>query len=173
MDAPHAKIPRVPDPTASRPYMPGYGVVPADEGRGLLAWGWAEERLRASHDYWIATVGRDGRAHVTPVWGVWMDGGLWFSCSGGSRKARDLGADPRCTVATADPHQPVVVEGRSLLVSDPSAVGSFAEASDRKYATAYGPGFYLANACFRVVPEWAFGLDDADFTRTPTRWVFE
>ena len=46
--------------------MPGYGIVGPDEGRGLLPWSWAEERLIASHDYWVATVWPDGRPHVMP-----------------------------------------------------------------------------------------------------------
>ena len=35
--------------------MPGYGVQPATEGTGLLPWSWAEERLTAAHEYWVAT----------------------------------------------------------------------------------------------------------------------
>ena len=148
--------------------MPGYGIAAADAGAGLLPWGWAEERLAASLHYWVAT----GDRHLTPVWGVWADGGLWFSCSPGSRKARNLQADPHCTVATDDPHQPVVVEGRSVLVTDRDAVAAFAAAADTKYETQYGADFYLSNASFRVVPERAFGLDDGDFLGTPTRWTF-
>ena len=54
------------EPNARRPYMPGYGIVGPGEGRGLLPWSWAEERLIASHDYWVATVWPDGRPHVMP-----------------------------------------------------------------------------------------------------------
>jgi hypothetical protein len=54
-------------PRASRPYMPDNGVVGPAEGRGLLPWSWAEERLIASHNYWVATVWPDGRPHVMPV----------------------------------------------------------------------------------------------------------
>jgi hypothetical protein len=43
-------------PVASRPHMPGYGLLGPDQGSGLLPWSWAEERLSASHDYWVATV---------------------------------------------------------------------------------------------------------------------
>ena len=32
--------------------MPGYGVLPADEGEGLLPFEWAEARLRAARNYW-------------------------------------------------------------------------------------------------------------------------
>ena len=33
------------EPTASRPHMPGYGILDADRGKGLLPWSWAKERL--------------------------------------------------------------------------------------------------------------------------------
>jgi hypothetical protein len=50
--------------------MAGYGVLPADQCSGLIAWAEAERRLTVSHDYWCATVRPDGAPHVTPVWGV-------------------------------------------------------------------------------------------------------
>src|ERR687885_452744 len=83
------------DPPASRPYMPGYGIVGPTEGSGLLPWSWAEQRLVASRNYWLASGRPDGRPHVMPVWGVWHQRSLWFSSSRGSRKARNLAADPR------------------------------------------------------------------------------
>ena len=50
-------------------------------GRGLLAWSWAEERLAASNDDWVTTARADGRPHVTPVWGAWLDDAFWRSCN--------------------------------------------------------------------------------------------
>ncbi|MGB6088486.1 MAG: hypothetical protein WBG26_03240 [Candidatus Binataceae bacterium] len=35
-------------PVASRPFMPGYGILAASEGQRLLAWSWARERLEKS-----------------------------------------------------------------------------------------------------------------------------
>lgn len=58
------------EPVASRPTMPGYGVVAEGEGSGLLDWGWAVERLGGSHHYWLSSVRPDGRPHAMPVWGV-------------------------------------------------------------------------------------------------------
>src|SRR3954471_19860601 len=96
---------------ADRPVMPGYGILPADEGSGLIPWAEAQRRLAVAHDYWVATVRPDGRPHVMPVWGVWLGGRLWFSSALSSRKARNLAADPRCTVTTDDAQNPVVVDG--------------------------------------------------------------
>jgi hypothetical protein len=33
------------EPRATRPYMPGYGLLDATQGTGLLPWSWAVERL--------------------------------------------------------------------------------------------------------------------------------
>jgi PPOX class probable F420-dependent enzyme len=162
---------RTPDAVA-RPFMPGYGVEGADHGTGLLPWSWAVERLTASHDYWLATVWPDGRPHVTPVWGVWDGDALWWSSSGTARKTRNLSGDGRCTVATDNPHEPVVVEGRAERIADRDAVEGLAAAMNEKYRTDYPSEFYLANAAFRLRPEVVFGLTDADFTGSPTRWGF-
>ena len=118
------------EPVASRPYMPGYGMLPAAEGSGLLPWSWAEERLIRSHDYWLATVTRDGAPHLMPVWAVWQDGRLWFSGSNGSRKSRNLDAEPRCTLSTDDPLEPVVVAGRARRVNDPGALAAMLAAEN-------------------------------------------
>jgi len=45
--------------------MPGYGIAGPGEGRGLLPWSWAEERIAAARRYWLATVAADGAPHVT------------------------------------------------------------------------------------------------------------
>jgi len=44
-----------------------------------------------------------------------------------------------------------------------------------KYATDYTSDLLdpASNATVRVRPRWAFGLDSADFTGSPARWVFE
>ncbi len=160
-------------PTPSRPFMPGYGIAGPEEGTGLLPWSWAVERLKQSHDYWIATVRPDGRPHVMPVWGVWDDDdSLWFSSSPGSRKTRNLAADPRCTATTDNALEPVIVEGTVARVHDGSAARRFTDAVNEKYDETYGVEFFVENALFQLVPTWAFGLDEADFPGTPTRWRF-
>ena len=162
------------DPRAGRPYMPGYGIVGPDEGRGLLPWSWAEERLIASHDYWVATVWPDGRPHVMPVWGVWNDEAVWFSSSVRSRKARNLRADPRCVVTTDNAVEPVVLEGVAEVVRDPGAIEELVSLVNEKYASDLTVGFLdpEVNATFRVRPGWVFSLSDKEFTDSPTRWEF-
>jgi PPOX class probable F420-dependent enzyme len=162
------------DPRADRPSMPGYGVVPADEGSGLLSWTEAERRLTVAHDYWCATVCPDGRPHVMPVWGVWLDGRLWFSSGLRSRKARNLAADPRCTVTTDDARDPLVVEGRAERRADAAAIEAFVAAMNDKYDAGMTTEFQdpAVNGTFAVRPVRAFGLSGDDFVGSPTRWTF-
>ncbi len=157
-------------PTASRPYMPGYGI--ADHDEGLLPWAWAESRLATSRTYWVATVCPDGRPHTMPVWGVWHRSCLWFSSAPRSRKARNLSRDPRTTVTTEDTGEPVIVEGRAFGVTDREDNAVFAERINNKYGTDYAVNFYLSNATFIVRPDRAFGLTQTDFVGSSTRWEF-
>lgn len=162
------------DPASSRPYMPGYGTLPAGEGTGLLPWSWAEERLVRSHDYWLATVTAGGAPHLMPVWAVWHEGSLWFSSANRSRKARNLAHAAQCTVSTDDPREPVVVEGRARRVTDHGQLERMLGAENAKYGTDYGPEMVdpASNSVFALRPEWVFALDSADFTGSPTRFTF-
>ena len=155
--------------------MPGYGTLPADEGTGILPWSWAVERLNRSHDFWLATTWPDGRPHVMPVWGVWLDGAVWFSSSLGSRKARNLAADDRCVLTTDNALEPVIVEGRAELVTELSMIRRFTAAVNAKYKTDYGLDFFdpAVNGCWLVRPTWAFALMESDFAGSPTRWRFD
>jgi PPOX class probable F420-dependent enzyme len=161
------------EPSASRPYMPDYGVAAPDDGTGLLPWSWATERLVAAHDYWLATVWPDGRPHVTPVWGVWLADAVWFSAGDRSRKTRNLAHDPRAVITTDNPLEPVVVEGQVDRVAEPGAIQDFTDAVNVKYESDYSVDFFTENACFRLRPRRAFGLTEADFVGSPTRWVFD
>jgi PPOX class probable F420-dependent enzyme len=158
----------------ARPHMPGYGTLPATEGSGLLPWSWADDKLRTSHDFWLATARPDGRPHVMPIWGVWDGRALWFSTSNGSRKSRNLLAEPRCTIATDDALNPVVMDGRVELLTDDESIKRAISLVNEKYATNYDVSFQdpNVNRTFRFTPEVAFGLLETDFAGSPTRWTW-
>ena len=162
------------EPTPDRPFMPGYGIRPAGEGSGLLPWAEAERRLSVAHDYWLATGRPGGWPHVMPVWGVWLGGRLWFSSGLRSRKARNLAADPRCTVSTDDARDPVVLEGLAERVTDPDRIAAFVAAVNAKYDAGMTTEFQdpAVNGSFAVRPVRAFALSGADFAGSPTRWTF-
>ncbi|HVH65977.1 MAG TPA: pyridoxamine 5'-phosphate oxidase family protein [Candidatus Acidoferrum sp.] len=164
----------MPEPAASRPYMPGYGLRGPSDGTGLLPWSWALKRLERSHDYWVATTSGPGQPHLMPVWAVWFEDALWFSSSRASRKARNIAAGSHCAIATDNPYEPVVIDGRAELIDVVDDITRFVAAVNQKYHTDYPVDFFTRheNACYRVRPRWAFGLMEADFTGSPTRWTF-
>ena len=79
------------EPTASPLSAPAGYAFPRD-AEGLLAWPHAERLLEGAHYYWLATTRPDGRPHVTPLWGVWLDGAFYFDGHPRTRWARNLAA---------------------------------------------------------------------------------
>src|SRR5918996_4879215 len=47
----------------------------------------------------LATVRPDGRPHATGVGARWHDGDLYFLSGAGTRKSRNLAANPACMIA--------------------------------------------------------------------------
>jgi PPOX class probable F420-dependent enzyme len=108
-------------------------------GLPLLDWGPIEARLDQGvsqapdtggpnrHTCWLATIDRDGSPHVTGVGALWADGAFWFESGDGTRKARNLARDPRCSLSLATHDFDLVVEGKAEKVTDPPAVAAMAE----------------------------------------------
>jgi hypothetical protein len=151
--------------------MPGYGILDADSGRGLLPWSWATERMAKSHNYWVATTGRDGRPHVMPVWGVWLSDAFFFSTGKNTRKARNLAANPRCVVCSERADEAIIVEGVVEPVDDPSLYARFGDAYKAKYDW---PVEQATAPAYVVRPQVAFAfIENAeDFAGSATRWRF-
>jgi PPOX class probable F420-dependent enzyme len=165
------------DPVAELPYMPDYGVR-AETWRAL-PWNWAAAKLAAGRNYWLVTASAAGRPHALPVWAVWDDDQhrLAFSCGPRSRKARNIGANPRVAVAVDDTVECLSLEGRAEVVTDEPRREEWAG----RYVTKYRPlspgleaGFVLAHLVVEVTPERALAVieRDEDFATRPTRWRF-
>jgi nitroimidazol reductase NimA-like FMN-containing flavoprotein (pyridoxamine 5'-phosphate oxidase superfamily) len=151
--------------------MPGYGILDAESGRGLLPWSWAVERLSKAHNYFIATIRPDGRPHVMPVWGVWLDEAFYFSTGKQSRKARNLADNPHCVICPEHAEESVILEGLAEEVSDASL--------NREFAAAYGAKYQwdmegFAEPLYVVRPRVVFALIESgdQFSSTATRWTF-
>ena len=163
-------------PITERPDMGGYGVP--DSTDGLLPWSWAEQRLVTTRNYWLATASVDGRPHVMPVWGQWLidPDRFVFSCAPTARKARNIEANARVSVAADDSVEVVVIEGTaSLLEGDDKQVA--AAGFGPKYETDPAAAdalvqFYLDHTMFEVVPEVGFGIieREEEFQHAATRW---
>ncbi|MDH3293228.1 MAG: pyridoxamine 5'-phosphate oxidase family protein [Acidimicrobiia bacterium] len=95
-----------------RPIMPdGYGVpVSAD---GLRSWSGVEQQLIEAMHVWLATTRPDGRPHVVPRWGVWLDRRFWYDGSPDTVHARNLRTNPACSLNLESGADVVIVEGTS------------------------------------------------------------
>jgi len=78
------------------------------------------------HTCWLATINRDGSPHVTGIGALWVDDGFWFETGDGTRKAKNLARDPRCTLSVAADEYDLVVDGEARVVTDPSTVSAMA-----------------------------------------------
>jgi hypothetical protein len=163
------------EPSATRPYMPGYGIVAADAGSGLLSWSWAVQRLTSARNFWLATVQPDHRPHAMPVWAVWQQHTLFFSGSTRSRKMRNLRTNPACVLTTEDAMEPVVVNGTAEFVTDLDVIGAFLAGMNAKYETDYKIDFFAPdrNVIAGIKMSSVLALRVEDFLGSPTRWTFD
>ena len=108
-------------PSIDRPEVPdGYGVPDNDDT--VLEWSVVEIRLRESMHYWLATTRSDGRPHVVPRWGVWMDGRFWYDGAVDTVHVRNLNLNAACVLHLEDGRQAVIVEGRSEAAPPPGPI---------------------------------------------------
>ena len=163
-----SRNPEVPKP--ERPHMPaGYGI--AKGPRGLQSWKDVEKQLVKAKNYWVGTTRPDGRPHVMPVWGLWLEGVFYFSSDGTSRKARNIAASGRAVVHLESGDEAVIVEGEAQRMMDRAL---FAKV-DAAYAKKYGMGLSGIPGdvgVFAVRPKVAFAWREKDFPKSATRWRF-
>jgi hypothetical protein len=169
----------------------------ASDGSATTSWDLARERL-ANPEFqrtsWLATTRPDGRPHLMPVIGSWIDGALYLVAAEGSQKGRNLAADDHCVIATTSttlPSLDIVLEGRAVAVTDAGEVGRLADTFtssgwplDAEGDKVHGPHAPTAGqppyTIYRIVPSKGFGLPgmfgmdkfDPSELPKPTRWKF-
>jgi hypothetical protein len=165
------------DIRTDRPQMPeGYGVPETSDG--LLAWSHCETRLVAATEYWLATTRPDGRPHVVPRWGVWLDGRFWYDGSPQTRHVRNVEGNPACALHLESGTDVVILEGRSLASAPVGKElgGRLSTEFRRKYEElGYAPrpdawSDEIAGGLRIVTPET--GLAWSDFPTDVTRFRF-
>ncbi|HEY0636229.1 MAG TPA: pyridoxamine 5'-phosphate oxidase family protein [Pseudonocardiaceae bacterium] len=152
-------------------------------GSAVTDWAHAAQQLAESPTFWLATVRPDGRPHVMPVLGAWVDGALAVCTPGVTRKAKNLTANPQCVMTVNRGTLDLVVEGEAKLVTDEVGQQAIGDAFAAKYGwkVALREGTFFADngsglgempySVFRVGPTTAFGLN-TDQGFAVTRWRF-
>ncbi|MFD7665619.1 pyridoxamine 5'-phosphate oxidase family protein [Streptomyces sp. NPDC059788] len=73
------------------------------------------DRLATERIAWLCTLRPDGSPHVTPVWFVFLRDTWWIGADRASVKVRNVGHDPRVSLALEGGEAPVVAEGRAKV----------------------------------------------------------
>jgi hypothetical protein len=119
-------------------------------------WAEATDILKTAEIYWVTTVRPDGRPHVTPAIGAWLDGAFLFSTGPDEQKAHNLAANPHCLVTTGCNRMhdavDIVLEGEAVRVTDEARLQSLVGLYDAKYA----PMFHFEVKDDTLSGAWAF-----------------
>jgi hypothetical protein len=159
---------RFPEPVATRPKMDGYGVPQSSVG--VLPWQWALERLSRSHNYLLTTVRPDGAPHVMPIWGVWLEGGWYFSTASTSCKSRNLEQNAKCVVCNDNLEEAVILEGTAVRLNN----GDIPTQAFADYKAKYGWDLDPQRGpVWKVTPNTVFAVPEQRFPEGVTKWVFE
>ncbi|AVL26558.1 hypothetical protein NBRGN_016_01720 [Nocardia brasiliensis NBRC 14402] len=123
------------------------------------------EFLQRSRIATLATLGPDGRPHLTAMWYALLDGEIWFETKTKSQKAVNLRRDPRITCMveagqTYDQLRGVAVEGRAEIIDDPDRLFAVGVSVWERYTAPYSEdvrpmveAMLHKRSAIRVVPE--------------------
>ena len=156
-------------------------------GNAPLAWSRARDLLAANPPqpgtYFLGTVDPDGRPHAAGTGALWHDGDLYVVSGPGTRKSRNLAANPACTISVGLEGIDLVLEGEATRVTDAPTLEALAgryrevgwpvdvagDAFTAPYSapSAGPPPWYL----YRVTYHTAFGVASAE-PHGATRWRF-
>lgn len=160
-------------PKISRPKFPkGY----ADNPASYVTWDWVVEQLTQTENYWLASVRPDGRPHVVPRWGAFIDNKLYYDGSPETRHSRNIVTNPHVSLHLESGYKVVIMEGTSTPSEKPSAefAKQLSEVITKKYASqGYSPkpnqwdegGLYVFTP--RQCLAWT------TFYENPTKFIFE
>jgi len=153
--------------------------LPWSRPRDLLDGG----ALDAARSAFLGTVRPDGRPHSAGVGAAWHDGDAYFQTGPKTQKARNVAANPACTISASLPGLDLVIEGDAERVTDTATLEAIAaiyreggwpvevegDAFTAPYTAPSGgpPPWHL----FRVTVRAVYGVASAE-PHGATRWRF-
>lgn len=157
------------EPRVDKPQIPReYG-----NPKKRLKWSDVETMIANATVYWFASTRPDGRPHVAPRDGNWMDGGLYYGGSPETVHSRNIAANPNVVAHIGDGQEVAILEG-TVTVERPSKemIDRLIEAAFVKYpqygrqpASLYEQGVAVLRP--RKVIAWT------SFTENATRFRFD
>jgi hypothetical protein len=161
-----------------------------EPGVAATEWSFAVDLLEKAELFWLSTVRPEGRPHVTPLVGVWLDGAFYLCTGGHERKALNLANNAECAVTTGTNSFAegfdIVIEGSAVRIKDHDHLQRIADKYLSKYGSVWafdvrdegfvasegspGEGDRVPALVFEVRPVTAFGFGKGPFSQT--RWQF-
>jgi len=160
-------------PKVSRPKFPkGY----ADNPASYVDWEWVAEQLTEAKHYWLCSVRPDGRPHVVPRWGVFMDDKFFYDGSPETRHAQNIVGNPNVSLHLENGEKAIIMEGISQPAEKPKSdfAIKLAKAISEKYAAlGYSPEptQWDEGGLFVFTPRQCIAW--SVFYENPTKFVFE
>jgi hypothetical protein len=91
-------------------------------GAAELPWSRPRDQLAVSPTpdiaFFLGTLRPDGRPHAAGIGALWLDGDIYFTSGPATRKARNLAANPACTISVRLADIDLVLEGEAKRVTD-------------------------------------------------------
>jgi hypothetical protein len=100
----------------------GHAELPWSRARDILA----TDTPTADLTFFVATVRPDGRPHTAGVGAVWVDDALYFVGGPGTRRSRNLAANPACSVAVRLRGLDLTMEGEAHRITDAATLEQLA-----------------------------------------------
>lgn len=100
----------------------GHAELPWSRPRDILV----TDTPKSDFTFFVATVRSDGRPHTAGVGALWFDDALYFVSGPGTRKSRNLAANPACSISVRLPGIDLVLEGEAHRVTDASTLEQLA-----------------------------------------------
>jgi Pyridoxamine 5'-phosphate oxidase len=150
-----------------------------------FTWEAALAKFREGGWFWLSTVRPDGRPHAMPCFAAWSDSSFFVASKAGTRKSRNLDANPGCVLTRDGGEVHLIVEGRARRVTDEQGLRAASEAMmgiyewpttpvagelDAEYGapTSGGPPYRV----YKITPTLGFALPTND-QFAPTRFTFD
>lgn len=89
-------------------------------------------RLERERNVWMASMRRDGRPHLVPVWFVWHEGSFLIGMQAKSIKAKNLSSTPLVSLSLESGDDVVICEGRVEVIE-----GEFSAEIQQKFQQKY------------------------------------
>ena len=99
-------------------------------GNDVLPWSRPYDQLTADvsgpENAFLSTCGPGGRPHAAGIGALWYDGNLYFTSGPGTRKSRNLAANPHCCITVRLTDIDLVLEGEATRTTDPAELEAVA-----------------------------------------------